>query len=80
MLLAWPLFGGKFGHVFRLLAGFAAGAGVMLSPWLLAYDSPAFHESLRWIIVVMIAAGIVAVLSLLRNDLEKACRRPASHG
>jgi hypothetical protein len=52
ILLLWPIFAGKWGAAGRILTGFAAGAALVLWPWLIFTDS-----SRQWIVWFLI--GIV---------------------
>ncbi len=50
ILVLWPLFAGQWRRALRGLAGFAAGAGLLASPWLVAGRG-------TWILVGVLALG-----------------------
>jgi hypothetical protein len=74
LLLLWPLLAGRFGAAAKFTIGLALAAGVILSPWLVLNNQPLRFaaEPVRWIGLVMVAAGAALGVSIMRGGLSAA--------
>jgi len=70
VLLLCPLFAGWPGRFLRIVAGWTAGAAIVLWPWLVSNVS-----ARSYIISAVAAAAMICVLSLFRGSVIDAWRR-----
>jgi hypothetical protein len=68
VLVLCPLFAGWPGRFLRIVAGMAAGAGLIVWPWLVTNV-----RAERWLFVAMLAAAFCCAISLLRGILLEQC-------
>ncbi|MGA2231129.1 MAG: hypothetical protein ABSH22_09555 [Tepidisphaeraceae bacterium] len=69
LLFFWPLLGGRWGAIGRMVTGFVLSAGLVLFPWLVLDNGPGDWRvgPLRWIQGLMAAGVIAAALSFYRG-------------
>ncbi len=69
ILMLWPLFEGRWGALVRILCGFVIGAELITWPWIVV--SP---QELGWIVMAMVAAGLIFAVSMMRGSLGASFR------
>jgi hypothetical protein len=69
ILILWPLFGGRWGAVARILIGMALAVECVTWPWVVNS-----HVGYKWIETAMLAAAVILAASLMRGLLVKNVR------
>jgi hypothetical protein len=75
VLILCPLLAGWPGRFLRIVAGLAAGAGLVVWPWLVTNMG-----AMRWIFIAVLVAGFFCVASSLRGLLRKQITELARAG